>query len=104
MKDVPSRPPRPSAVRPIGSPLALLPVFAVREAVERVNNRRNATRLIVAYNKAGNHAAAQVERANWVADAAGVLAGDGHARDVAMVQVAGLVDDMLTGVVSRVRL
>ena len=103
-KDVPARPPRPSAVRPIGSPLTLLPVFAVREAVERINNRRHALKLIVAHNRAGNHAAAQAERASWVADAAGVLAGDGHARDVATVQVAGLVDDMLTGVVSRVRL
>ena len=70
--NMPSRTPRPSAVRPIGSSLALLPEFAVREAVERINNRRNSTRLIIAYNKAGNHAAAEAERANWAADAVGV--------------------------------
>ena len=96
------RPSRQPVVRTPGPPLPVrLPTFAVRETVERTANRRNSSRMIATYLKAGDHAAVAAERAAWAADAVRALVADGYARDAAEVQVAGTIGDMLIGVVPR---
>ena len=77
-----------------------LPASVVRREVERVNNKRNALRMIAIHLKAGRHAAIAAERSAWVAEASDALAAAGNDRDRAEKQVL-MVDEMLTGIAPR---
>ena len=89
-----------SIIRPL-SMSPPLPASAVRQAVERANNKRNALRMITIHLKTGNHAAIAAERSAWVAEASDALAAAGNDRDRAEKQVVATVDEMLTGIAPR---
>ena len=89
-----------STVRPLRAPPPL-PASVVREAVERVNNKRNALRMIAIHLKTGRHAACAAERSAWATEASDALVAAGNDRDTAEKQVLVMVDEMLTGVAPR---
>ncbi len=78
-----------------------LPASVVRREVERVNNKRNALRMIAIHLKTGRHAACVAERSAWVTEASAALSAAGNDRNTAEKQVLVIVDDMLTGVAPR---
>ena len=89
-----------TTIRPLRAP-PRLPAFVFREAVERVNDKRNGLRMIAIHLKTGRHAACAAERSAWVTEASDAPSAAGNDRDMAEKQVLVMVDDMPTGVAPR---